>query len=214
MANIKATINGTQVSSQEGATILDAAREAGIEVPTLCHRPELTPSGGCRLCVVEVEGQPRLVGSCHTPLADGMVVHTNSPKVLRVRKVIVELLLTSHTGDCVNDTNASSCELHQLAAQLDVQPPRFKGRSPRFYLPENGNPYVNRDLSVCILCRRCVGACEQVAQKGILAVAYRGAGSKIAVDYDEPLTSEACKDCGICIDYCPTGALSLPPSAG
>jgi NADH dehydrogenase/NADH:ubiquinone oxidoreductase subunit G len=213
MAKVKATIDGKEVSAAAGATILDAAEQAGIHIPSLCHRPELKPTGVCRVCVVEIEGQDRLVGSCHTPLAEGMVVHTASPKVLKARKTIVELLITSHTGSCVLDPNASACELHNLAAELDVGPPRFEVRSPRFYVPEAANPYVNRDLSKCILCRRCVGACDQVAQKSVLAIGYRGVGSKVVVDYDEPLTTQACKDCGVCIDYCPTGALSRPSVA-
>ena len=214
MGDLKAVINGQEVSVPAGTTILEAAKANGIDIPSLCHRPELTPTGSCRVCVVEVEGQGRLAGSCHTPLAQGMVVHTASPKVIRARKAIVELLLTSHTGSCVNDDNARACELHNLAAGLEVGPPRFQVRRPRFYQPESANPYVRRDMSKCILCRRCIGACNEVAKKNVFALAFRGAATKVVVDFDEPLEKEACRDCGICIDYCPTGALSQAAAAG
>ena len=208
MADVNATIDGREVCCPEGTTILEAAERVGVSIPTLCHSPNLTPTGNCRVCVVEVTGAPRLVAACHTPVATGMVIETQSPKVRSVRKAIVELLLSGHTGPCVNDQEAKSCDLHKLAADLEVGPPRFPIRQPRYYLPEDQNPYVQRDMSRCILCRRCVGACSEIAEKGILGVAYRGFRSKVVVGCDEPLVDEICKDCGICVDYCPTSALS------
>jgi predicted molibdopterin-dependent oxidoreductase YjgC len=148
-----------------------------------------------------------------------MVIHTKSAKVLETRKTIIELLLTAHTGSCVTDTNAHECVLHNLASELEVGPPRFRVRQPRNYPPEDQNPYIKRDLSKCILCRRCLSACRELAQKNIFSIGYRGFKSKIIVGVDEPLNKEECKDCGICVDYCPTGALSKtnllePGSAG
>jgi NADH dehydrogenase/NADH:ubiquinone oxidoreductase subunit G len=210
MANVKIVIDGEKKSGPEGMTILEAANEAGINIPTLCHRPDLTPEGLCRVCVVEVEGSPRLVASCHTPISEGMVIQTHSPKVLASRKAVIELLLAGHTGPCVTDECAGDCELHFLAAELEVGLPRFQVKKRRSYPVEDLSPYVKRDMGRCILCRRCIRACAQIAKKNIFSMAYRGFGSKVVVDCDVPLSTEACRDCGICIDYCPTSALTKP----
>jgi len=210
MAEVTVTIDGKQVSGPEGMTILAAAETLGIIIPTLCHRPEITPTGACRVCVVEVEGSRTLVGSCHTPISEGMVIHTHSAKVIAARKATVELLLAAHTGPCVTDEDAEKCELHKIASELEVGPPRFQVRERRFYPIEELSAYVRRDMSRCILCRRCIRACSEVAKKDVFAVAYRGFHSKVIVDFDEALNKEVCKDCGICIDYCPTSALSKP----
>jgi NADH dehydrogenase/NADH:ubiquinone oxidoreductase subunit G len=191
-------------------TILKAAEEVGVHIPTLCHIPDLVPDGNCRICVVEVEGSPRLVGSCHTPITEGMIVKTSSHKVLEARKATVELLLTAHTGTCVIDTDARHCQLHKLASDYEVGPPRFQVEKSREFPVEDLNPYVRRDLSKCILCRRCIHACNEIAKKNIYSIAYRGFHSKVVVDCDIALTKEVCKDCGICIEYCPTSALSKP----
>jgi NADH dehydrogenase/NADH:ubiquinone oxidoreductase subunit G len=210
MAEVTVTIDGKQVSGPEGMSILEAAETLGIAIPTLCHRPEITPTGACRVCVVEVEGSRTLVGSCHTPISEGMVIHTHSAKVIAARKATVELLLAAHTGPCVTDEDAEKCELHKIASELEVGPPRFQVRERRFYPIEELSPYVQRDMSRCILCRRCIRACSEVAKKDVFAVAYRGFHSKVIVDFDEALNKEVCKDCGVCIDYCPTSALSKP----
>ncbi len=210
MAQINVTIDGRKVSGHEGMTILEAAEKVGIELPTLCHRPDLTPSGNCRVCVVEVEGSNRLVASCHTPIEEGMVILTDSEKVKSARRVTIELLLMAHTGPCVMDTGASECELHNLAAYLEVGAPRFRVERPRSYPVEEISPYVRRDMSRCILCRRCIRACDEIAKKHIFSMGYRGFHSKVVVDCDEALDKEACRDCGICIDYCSTTALTKP----
>ena len=208
---MKIELDGKEVSALEGMTILEVAEQEGVAIPSLCHSPDLTPAGVCRVCVVEVEGARALVGSCHTPIVEGMVVHTRSTGVLAARRAIVELLMTGHTGSCVSDPNAQHCLLHNLAADLEVGTPRFQVRQPRYFPIEDTNPYVRRDLSKCILCLKCTRACEEKAGKSVLAVSYRGARSKLTVGFDEALTDEACRDCGICIDYCPTGALSHAP---
>jgi NADH dehydrogenase/NADH:ubiquinone oxidoreductase subunit G len=210
MKAVKFVLNGEEVSAGEGVTILQAAEERGVEIPTLCHSPDLTPAGVCRVCIVEVEGSRALVGSCHTPVTEGMVVHTHSSAVLAARRAIVELLLAGHTGSCVSDSNARNCGLHRLASDLQVGPPRFAMRKPRYFPAEDANPYVCRDLSKCILCHKCTRACDEIAGKNVLAIAYRGFRSKISVGFDEPLVEETCRDCGVCVDYCPTGALSRP----
>ncbi len=209
MSNITVTVNGAQLTGPEGTTILEVAQTNGIDIPTLCYIKELTPIGACRICVVELEGSRTLVGSCHTPVAEGMVIHTHSPKVLETRRVIVELLLASHCGSCFLCDKANICELRKIAADLDVGLPMFQARR-RYYPVEDVSPYVNRDLSKCILCWRCVRACAEIAKQNIYAVGYRGFDSKIIVDFDQPIDKEVCRDCDVCISTCPTGALSKP----
>jgi predicted molibdopterin-dependent oxidoreductase YjgC len=205
---IRIVMDGAEVAAREGMSILEVAEQEGLEIPTLCHSPDLTPEGVCRICCVEVEGARALVGSCHTPIAAGMVIHTRSPKVLAARRANLELLLAAHTGSCVTDPEARSCQLHQLASDLEIGPPRFRVAEPRRYPVEEANPYVRRDLSKCILCRKCVRACDEIAGKAILSIGYRGFQSKIIVGCDEALVAEVCRDCGVCVDYCPTGALT------
>ncbi|MGA2158618.1 MAG: 2Fe-2S iron-sulfur cluster-binding protein [Dehalococcoidia bacterium] len=213
LGKITLTINEKKIKVLEGATILEAASEHGILIPTLCKLKDQSPTGACRVCIVEVQGSKTLVGSCHTPVSKGMVILTDSPKVVAARKVVVELLLSSHTGDCVNDPNAENCYLHNLASDYEIGAPRFKIADPRFYPIEESNPYVRRDLSKCILCRKCIQACAYIANKRVLSVGYRGSRSKIITGFDEPLKSQECKQCGVCIEHCPTGALSIPANA-
>ena len=208
MAEVKVTLNGSQVSGREGITILELARENGIEIPTLCLLAELSPTGSCRVCVVEVEGSRLLVASCLTPITPGMVIQTHSPKVLATRKVIVEPLFASHCGFCMICDKANVCNLRELAAALDVGLSRFHTRK-RFY-PIEGNPYIQIDRTKCILCRKCVRVCREIARNGILGVAYRGFDTKIVIDNDQPLAPDACRDCDVCISVCPTGCLSKP----
>jgi predicted molibdopterin-dependent oxidoreductase YjgC len=203
-----AMIDEKKVKIRKGMTILEAAKKEGIEIPTLCHIEGQLPTGVCRVCVVEVEGARTLVGSCHTPITEGMVIRTNTPKVLSVRRGVVELMLAAHTGDCVNDPNADSCKLHNLASDQEAGAPRFAIETPRFYPAEETNPYIRRDLSKCILCRKCIIACHEIAGKNVMSIGYRGFDSKVIAGYDEPLTADECQDCGICIEHCPTGALS------
>jgi NADH:ubiquinone oxidoreductase subunit E/Pyruvate/2-oxoacid:ferredoxin oxidoreductase delta subunit len=210
MGNINVTIDGNGVSGQAGETILEVAKQGGIEIPTLCYQEGIRPSGNCRICVVEVEGSRTLVGSCHTPITEGMVIHTRSAKVLEARRATIELLVTGHTGPCVTDMEARECGLHKIASDLEVGPPRFQVRKPRLYAVEDVSPYVRRDMSKCILCRKCIRACSEIVAKDVYSMAYRGFGCKVVVDCDVPLNKEVCKDCGVCIEYCPTSALMWP----
>ena len=210
MTDVKLTIDDVKVIGKEGMMILDAAELAGVNIPTLCHIRGLHPIGGCRICVVEVEGSSRLVGSCHTPIAEGMVVKTRSPKVLQTRKTLVELMLAGHTGPCVSDTRIGQCELNSIASGLEVGPPRFQARRARTYPVENVSPYLTRDMTKCILCGRCVIACAEIAKKDVFGTGYRGFSSKIVVDCDVVIDKEVCKNCGICAEYCPTSALTIP----
>ena len=205
------TLNGTPVSSREGTIILEVAQENGIDIPTLCYIPELTPIGACRICVVEVEGSRTLVAACHTPITQGMVIYTHSPKVIDARRVIVELLLASHCGSCYMCEKANVCELRKVAMDLDVGLPRFRARK-RFYQIEDISPYITRDLTKCVLCRRCIRACSEIARQNIYSAGYRGFGSKVIVDCDEQINKEVCRDCDVCISRCPTGALGRAKS--
>jgi len=213
MKEIKAIINGRQLIGREGQTILELCRENGIDIPTLCYIDRLPPSGSCRLCVVEVEGSRTLVGSCHTPVTPGMVIQTHSPKVIEARRMIVELMLASHPDSCVICDKANLCELRKIAADLDIGMTRVKTRR-RYYPVEDISPYLIRDMSKCVLCRRCVRACSEIAKQNILAVGYRGFNSKVIVDTDKPINKEVCKDCNVCVEVCPTGALSKPGKQG
>lgn len=210
MKPIKVIIDGKEITGDAGRTILETAAQVGIEIPRLCHEEGIKPAGNCRICVVEVEGSRTFVGSCHTPIAEGMVIRTRSPKVLEARRATIELLLSGHTGPCVTDSEARECALHKLASDLEAGPPRFPVKRPRLYAVEEVSPYIRRDLSRCILCRKCIRACIEVAGQKVYSMAYRGFGSKVVVDFDIPLDKEVCRDCGICIDYCPTSALLWP----
>ena len=209
MGEITATIDGRRIKAKEGMTILEAARQNGIDIPTLCYHQDLAPIGACRLCVVEVEGSRTLVGSCHTPITEGMVINTRSDKVIAVRKMIIELILASHCGSCLMCEKANICELRQIAADLEVGLPRFQTRK-NFYPVEDVSPYLVRDLTKCVMCRRCVRACREIAGQNVFAIGYRGFDSKVVVDCDQSIDKEVCRDCDVCVSFCPTGALSKP----
>lgn len=213
MAEVTVTLNGNEVSGRQGMTILELAQENGIDIPTLCYIAELPPTGACRICVVEVEGSRTLVASCHTPITQGMVIQTHSPKVMETRRVIMELMLSSHCGFCVLCERANVCELRKVAADLEVGLPRFEAKK-RYYPIEDVSPYIQRDLSKCILCRRCVKACREIAGQNIFSIAYRGFNSKLVVDCDQPIGKDVCRDCDVCISLCPTGALMKPTTLG
>ncbi len=205
-ATVNLTLNGSPVTGHEGMTILELAREKGVTIPTLCHSPELSPIGACRLCSVEVENSRTLVASCYTPIAPGMAIHTHSPKVIEARRTVVELLLASHPDNCLVCDKANRCELRRIAADLDVGLPRLKSRTP-YYPVEDANPYIVRDLSKCIHCWRCVRACQEIKKANVFAIAYRGFQSKVVVDQDGPLDKDICASCEVCVSFCPVGAL-------
>lgn len=207
-------INGRSITATSGMTILEVARENGIDIPTLCFLEDMSPVGACRICVVEVEGSRTLVGSCHTPIAEGMVIHTHSPKVMETRRVLVELMLASHPDSCLICTAANCCELRKIAADLNIGLPRF--RMKRHYFPvEDENRDIIRDMSKCILCRRCIAACQNLKGEKIFSMAYRGFDSKVIYGLDHPLGSqETCHECDTCISLCPTGALTKPIKDG
>lgn len=202
-------LNNKEVEVSEGVSILEAAQEVGIRIPALCFSKETGPIGACRVCVVEVEGAKGLVASCCTPVSDGMRIKTDSEKVINARKVIINLLLSSHSHNCLMCPTANICELQALAAEYGIGSSAYKNRR-RFYIPEDISPYVYRDLSKCIMCYRCVKACRDIKGANVYAVSYRGFYTKITVDTDVPINKKVCRDCDICIKACPVGALLQP----
>jgi formate dehydrogenase alpha subunit len=207
MGEINLTINGTQVSGRAGMTILDLAQEHNIDIPTLCHHPLLTPIGACRVCVVEDENSGKLVASCVTPIAPGMAIKTDSPKAISARKLFVELLLAGHPDSCVVCDKGNRCELRKLASDLEISEVRFK-RLRHFYPIDDSNPFIERDLTKCIMCGRCVRACHEIQGVTAIDYAYRGFDLKPATFQDRGLTDSPCVSCGLCVSLCPVGALS------
>ncbi len=199
-------VNTRPVEASPGETVLDVLRRIGVKVPTLCHIPGLTPTGACRLCVVEVEGMNGLVPSCAYPVADGMKVHTHSPRAVRARKTIVELLLASHPDDCLYCLRNHHCQLQDLAAELGVRERRYAGEHPRHNL-DVSDPALVRDPDKCILCGKCVRFCEEV--QGVAAIDFiqRGSRTMVTTAFNQGLNVSSCVNCGQCITVCPTGAL-------
>jgi iron-only hydrogenase group A len=204
MINIE--VNKKTIQAKTGETLLSAMNHAGISVPTLCHMENLFPTGACRMCVVEVEGQRNLVPSCAYPVADGMKVTTHSPRVLRARKTIVELLLANHPDDCLYCVRNRNCELQKLAEGLGVRERRYTGDRNDHHI-DTSSPSITRDPAKCILCGRCVRVCEEV--QGVSAIDFTKRGSKaiVVTAFNEGLNVSSCINCGQCVLVCPTGAL-------
>ena len=203
------TIDGQRLEVTRGTTVLEAAQGAGIYIPTLCYDPELTPYGGCRLCVVEIEGMRDLVTSCTTPAAEGMVVRSDTPRVEKSRRTTVELIIANHQTDCLTCYKDGQCELQNVARYLGIQPEKVtRLRKATQTLPiDDSNPAFARDPNKCILCGRCVRACHEIAAVGAIDIAFRGYEARISTFGDKPLRESVCESCGECINHCPTGAL-------
>lgn len=206
MERIKLTIDGTPVEVDPGSTVLDAAKKAGVHVPTLCYHPELRVEGACRLCVVEIEGMRNLAASCVYPAANGMVVRTNSQTVRSTRKSIVELLLANHPQDCLVCSRHGHCELQDLSHQLGVRKVRFKGELREMAKDESSIAIV-RDPNKCILCGRCLRVCEQTQKVSAIGLAHRGSKSVVTTPFNQGLADGPCVSCGQCIKVCPVAAL-------
>jgi predicted molibdopterin-dependent oxidoreductase YjgC len=207
MDTVRLVIDGKEVTTAAGNTILMAARQAKIHIPTLCYHPRLPVSGACRVCVVEVEGRPALVASCAMPVAEGMVVHTKTERVLRARRLVVDLLLASGDHNCLLCQSNGSCELQDLAYELGIESFRFPVDSPG-YPKDTSNAMIERDLNKCILCGRCVRACNEVQVNEVIDFGYRGGKAKIVTAWDLPYGESECVFCGECVSVCPTGALT------
>ncbi len=200
-------VNDKFITVNEGDSLLTALRDNGIKIPTLCHMNRFTPTGACRLCVVEVEGKRDLITSCSYPVEQGMKVKTNSRRVILARKSLVELLLSNHPDDCLYCTRNGYCELQWLAAEMNVKERRFFGEKNLHY-PDYSSTSVARDPAKCVLCSRCVRICEEVQL--VTAIDFIARGNKTTVNsaFNKGLNVSSCINCGQCIQVCPTAALS------
>jgi len=197
------TINGKQVTAPDNVTILDAARRNDIYIPTLCDDPRLEPHGGCRLCLVQIKGMPRLVTACTTPVTEGMELETKNELIERQRRTIVELLLSDHPNDCMVCERAGDCTLQELAYFYNLRANRFYGER-RQYTTKDLNPFIERDMEKCILCGKCVRVCDEIQGVGAIDIAHRGFVAKVSTPFGKDLD---CEFCGQCVSICPTGAL-------
>lgn len=204
MANV--TIDGKKTEALPGTTILQAARQIGIHIPTLCYLEGKDPIGACRVCVVEMQGGRNLVSSCSTPVSEGMVVYTNSPRVRKARKLVVELLLSEHEGDCQFCDRSEDCELKALAHSLGIREPHYTGEKPK-RLVDNTSAALVRDSGKCIKCRRCVTVCNEIQRVGALFPQNRGYKTLIGPAFALGLDEVPCVQCGQCAAVCPVGAI-------
>ena len=206
---IRLSINGHEVEAKSGSTVLEAALSAGIYIPTLCYDPDLKPYGGCRLCVVEIEGMRGLVSSCTTPATKGMIVHTETPKVNKARRITMELIIVNHHGDCLTCAKNQDCELLKISRYLGMEQEHIDRlrRSTQVLPVDRSHPAFIRDPNKCILCGKCVRACHEIAVVGAIDIAFRGYSAKVATFGDKPIIESICKSCGECVARCPTGAL-------
>lgn len=206
MVNLK--INGCAVSAPQGSTILEAARLANIDIPTLCYLKDINQIGSCRMCVVEIKGARSLQAACVYPINEGMEVYTNSPKVRESRRVTLELILSNHEKKCLTCVRNRNCELQKLAEDLGVDELHFESTDDTEpYAVDALSPSIVRDNNKCILCRRCVSVCKNVQTVAVIDAKQRGFHTNIGCAFDKPLSETACVNCGQCITACPVGAL-------
>jgi predicted molibdopterin-dependent oxidoreductase YjgC len=203
---IELRIDGKSIQTQEDKTVIEAAHENGIDIPHLCYHPELSASGGCRLCLVEVEGQSKPVASCGLVCRDGMIVHTKSAQLSEMRREILDLVLSTHPLDCVICDKAGSCLLQKYAYEYDISKTSYDFTLPRT-LFQDDNPFFIRDHQYCILCSRCVRVCSEVVGAQAIEITGRGFDSHVATPFDGPMIDSSCVYCGSCVQVCPTAAL-------
>ena len=199
-------IDGIDAKTKKGTTILEAARQNGIDIPTLCFLKDINEVGDCRMCIVEVEGRKGFATSCIQKVEEGMVIKTHSPEVLEARKAILELILSNHHKDCLTCTRSGNCELQNLCIQFNIQKINYEGEMTEHKIDDK-SPAIVRDFNKCILCRRCVATCKNVQEIGAIDCINRGFNSCISTTYDCSLNDVDCTFCGQCIESCPTGAL-------
>jgi bidirectional [NiFe] hydrogenase diaphorase subunit len=212
MTVITLTINDELVSGLEGQSLLALVREQGIELPTLCHLDGLEARGGCRLCMVEVQGTNRLVAACVTPAQEGMVIYTHSERLIRYRKMILELLFSERNHVCAICVMNGRCELQAEAAGIGMDHVRYDYLSPSLPIDASHDRYAI-DHNRCILCTRCVRVCDEVEGAHTWDVMGRGVNSRVITDLAQPWgSSRSCTSCGKCVQVCPTGALFLKGS--
>ncbi|MCE5345839.1 MAG: 2Fe-2S iron-sulfur cluster-binding protein [Bacteroidales bacterium] len=199
-------VNNKKIKAEKGETILSALNRNGIIIPTLCRMKEFTPTGACRMCVVEVEGHDRLVTACSQPVEEWMKIKTHSPRVIQARKTIVELLLSNHPDDCLYCDRNLKCELQRLSEELNIRERRIRGRKIKPRLDQS-SPAIVRELSKCILCGRCIRVCEEVVTATSLDFINKGKETHVGAAMDRDFNFSSCVHCGQCVLVCPTGAL-------
>lgn len=208
MDKVNIKINGMPVSVPKNYTILQAARECGIDIPTLCYLKDINEIGACRICIVEVKGARSLVTACVYPVNEGMEVFTNTPKVRAARKMNLELILSTHDKKCLSCVRSGDCELQRLCREYGVEDEgRFAGENTHYEIDDSA-AHMYRDNNKCILCRRCVAACKANQSVAVIGPNERGQATHIGCAFDIPLGETNCVSCGQCIVVCPTGAIS------
>ena len=212
MSNVNLTINGKAVSVPAGSTILDAAKKLNINIPTLCYCDKLgcgvsNHPASCRICVVEVERRRNLAPACATPVMEGMVVHTNSQRALNARRTVLELILSDHPQKCLTCAKNQDCELQQLTAEFGIRDIQYEGARNNFKV-DTSSAAIMRDLSKCIMCRRCETVCNKVQTVGALTGYGRGFKAKVGTASLIPLADTNCTFCGQCVNVCPVGAIT------
>lgn len=206
MEMVNITIDGQQIAVEKNSTVLQAAQQIGIKIPTLCNHPDLRPVGACRVCVVEVQGARTLAASCVYPVNEGMVVNTNTATVRMARKAVVELILANHPPDCLSCVRNQNCELQTIASDLGIKRVRFTGERKRYEQDAN-NPSLVRDMGKCILCGRCVRVCAEQQGTNVYSFVNRGFSTTVAPAFDAGLDQAPCTYCGQCSSVCPVGAI-------
>ena len=208
METMNVKINGREYAVPKGATVLEAARYAGVEIPTLCYLKEINEIGACRLCLVEVKGARGMVAACVYPANEGMEIFTNTQKVIAARKQNLELVLSAHNKKCLSCVRSTNCELQKLCNENAVDSEKFDAVTESPSTLDNSSVSIVRDNSKCILCRRCVAACKKLQGIGVIGANNRGYDTEIGCAFESELADTSCINCGQCIVHCPVGALS------
>lgn len=206
-------INGDELAFEQGQTILEVCKASDIPIPTMCHDNRLKPYGGCRLCIVEVEGAPKPLTSCTTPAAAGMVVTTESPRLSRLRKTVLELLLSNHPNDCMCCEASGDCDLQEMAYLYKADLDRFGGEKWQLPIRED-NWFISYDPNKCIVCGRCTRICNEVVMAGTIDIVGRGFHARPDTAFERRRSLDNCEFCGQCVSACPTGALTDRKSKG
>jgi len=206
METVNITIDGRKIQVPKNYTVLEAARLANIDIPTLCFLKEINEIGACRMCLVEIQGARSLQASCVYPVSEGLVINTRTPAVREARKVTLELILSNHDKKCLTCVRSNNCELQKLALDLNIKDIRFEGESTNMPLDEF-SPSIVRDPNKCVLCRRCVSMCKNVQSVSVIDTTERGFKSIVAPAFHKSLNEVPCTMCGQCINVCPVGAL-------
>lgn len=211
MKEIKVNIDGNDYNAKAGSTILEIARENDIYIPTLCFDPRMAPYGACRLCLVEVEGARGLLPSCTTEATDGMIIKTSTENLEKIRKTLVELLISDHPKGCAGCSSSGNCELQKLADKYGIEQSSFEGEEHEYPILRD-NPFILRDYNKCVLCGRCIRICREVQGVGVYDFVNRGFKAVPGTPYENPMPETPCEFCGQCISTCPTGALTSRPT--